>query len=671
MILPENLKDIFVDVTKAPYFCDNTGKEDCTEALCRAIDDCLKRDVEGIEKAVNDLNAIDDPNASLSFEVRKVNNTLNVIFPEELPDTRIIYFPEGTYLVSDTIGHSLQDLRNILSGKRTMECSRKIYIRGENKEKTIIKLKDNCKGFEFGNTKPILTYFRMEKSNIAMTNSLMDITIDCGKGNPGAVGFKFHSSNSGAVRNVSVISSDENFDGYAGILLDRGMEGVFENISVTGFDYGIKMLDSYAPVVFENIILKNQKQTGFLSTNSNIVIRNIKSYNASAPIRFEGYWSTVALFDSEFICNIPDGKGCVTVVDGDAYIKNVKTEGYKWPLIIGSNCDYFDPIIEEVWTADEVYNLFNKERKTLNVPYESTPEEFKITSTGDIAFVDDFGAIGDGKTDSTEAIQNAFNSGKPAIYFGAGHYFVDGSITVPESVKLVDFMYCDFYSGKNLENAKGKGFFVINEDSEDILTFKNVFTWEKFYGYFRFINHAAKRTLVLKDCHTQCAGMYFNTVEGSKVFMDNVACTMAANDYCTVIPCEFHGQKVWAKNLNPERADVAILNDHSDLYIMGIKSEKFGNRPQAVAIETINGGNTVGYGLYSGIGVPGTPLYINNESNINLMFTVRAYSATQFWDVFVQETINGETRELKYYDTSRIGKFYYRVPGYTGTKDKI
>lgn len=669
MILPKNLKEILVDVTKAPYFCDNTGKEDCTEALCRALDDILIRDVNGIQKAIDDLNALSDPNARISFEIRKNNGTLNVIFPEDLPDTRIIYFPKGTYLVSDTIGHSLENLRNVFNGKRLMECSRKIYIRGEEKNSTVIKLKDNCNGFEFGNSKPILSYFRMEKSNIAQTNSLMDITIDCGKGNPGAVGLRFHSSNSGAVRNVAIRSSDENYRGYAGIHLDRGMEGVFTNISVTGFDYGVKMRDSYAPVVFENIELENQNQTGFLATDSNIIIRNMKSYNGSNPIRIDGFSSQAAIFDSEFVCNIEGGKGCVTIADGDAYINNVTTKGYQWPLIIGSNCDHFDPIIKEIWTSDVVYNLFNKDRKSLKLPYESVPEEFKVTCKDDIAFVDDFGACGDGNTDSTEAIQKAFNSGKPAIYFGCGHYFVNDSITVPSSVKLVDFMYCDFYSGKNLENAKNKGLFVVNVDSDEHITFKNVFTWEKFFGYFRFIEHSAKRCVVMRDLHTQCAGMYFNTVEGSKVYFDNVACTNGGGDFCSVIPCELHGQKVWAKNLNPERGDVAILNDHSDLYILGIKSEEFGGRPQAVAIKTINGGNTEGYGLYSGIGIQGTALYINEESNVNLMFTVRASSIDKLWDIFMRETIGGVTKELKYSDALRIGKFYYKVPGYTGTKE--
>lgn len=64
-----------------------------------------------------------------------------------------------------------------------------------------------------------------------------------------------------------------------------------------------------------------------------------------------------------------------------------------------------------------------------------------------------------------------------------------------------------------------------------------------------------------------------------------------------------------------------------------------------------------------------TPVYVNEESNINLMFTVRAYGKAQLWDIFVRETLNGVTKELMYNETTRIGKFYYRVPGYTGTKD--
>ena len=95
MKYPHNAKAV-VDVTKAPYFCDNTGKTDCTEALCRAVDDVLRPNIEGIEKALNKLNASSDPNYTISFEIRKKDGVLNVIFPEELEPAKILYFPNGT-----------------------------------------------------------------------------------------------------------------------------------------------------------------------------------------------------------------------------------------------------------------------------------------------------------------------------------------------------------------------------------------------------------------------------------------------------------------------------------------------------------------------------------------------------------------------------------------------
>ena len=52
-----------IDITKPPYNADNTGKTDCTEILCRAIDDVLRPNIEGLEKAKQKLLAMNDPNA--------------------------------------------------------------------------------------------------------------------------------------------------------------------------------------------------------------------------------------------------------------------------------------------------------------------------------------------------------------------------------------------------------------------------------------------------------------------------------------------------------------------------------------------------------------------------------------------------------------------------------
>ena len=49
MKYPENFKNI-IDVTKAPYFADNTGKTDCTAVLCQVFDDLLQREIDGVKE---------------------------------------------------------------------------------------------------------------------------------------------------------------------------------------------------------------------------------------------------------------------------------------------------------------------------------------------------------------------------------------------------------------------------------------------------------------------------------------------------------------------------------------------------------------------------------------------------------------------------------------------
>ena len=105
MIYPQNCQGI-IDVTKPPYNLDNTGKTDCTETLCKIVDDILRPNLQGVIDTKNKLLAMNDPNAVLTFENRMINGVLNVIFPDEVIPAKIIYFPKGTYLVSDTISSS-------------------------------------------------------------------------------------------------------------------------------------------------------------------------------------------------------------------------------------------------------------------------------------------------------------------------------------------------------------------------------------------------------------------------------------------------------------------------------------------------------------------------------------------------------------------------------------
>ena len=102
-----------IDVTKAPYFADNTGKTDCTETLRKVFDDLLDREIKGVEETEKKLHKIGNNDVYIGFESRIENNLVRVIFPEFVPDARIIYFPNGTYLVSDTVTYTKDNIKNV------------------------------------------------------------------------------------------------------------------------------------------------------------------------------------------------------------------------------------------------------------------------------------------------------------------------------------------------------------------------------------------------------------------------------------------------------------------------------------------------------------------------------------------------------------------------------
>ena len=603
MKYPENLKNI-IDVTKAPYYADNTGKLDCTDILRRVFDDLLLREIEGVKETEQRLFTLGENDVYIGFESRIEKNKVRVIFPEFVPDARIVYFPEGTYLVSDTVTYTHKNLKNIFDSKPGFELSRGIHILGESREKTVIKLKDNCEGFCGDVKKPVLSLINAENpydtalSNVSQLNTVADLTVDCGTGNPGAVGLLFIANNSGRIENVSIKGNNSE----TGIGFAAGSEGVIRDISVCGFKTGVYLYKS-SVLVFDGLSF------------SQITGKTVRAGCGSAV--FCGFEEK----DSNGI-EFFDKNGNYAVMN--YYGENVTDN--------------------QVYSADSSGVVFENGNKTATLSFLAStemPRDSFVITDKNYAVVEDFGAVGDGKTDSTEAIQKAFDSGKEIILFSGGHYLVNGNITVPEAVRKIDFMFCDFFAGENLISGKAAALFTVNRDSKYPLYMEHLYTFEQFYGHFRLICHAAHRDIVLKDLHTQTAAMYYNTVPGSKVFLDNCACTVGtySNDciiarkgykpeYCGMIPYEFHSQTVLAFNLNPERADVEVLNDSSFITFYGFKVEGPGT-----AIKTVNGGKTAVFVFSCGIGdITAKNALFHNESSDVYLFSGMVFGVTDQLD---------------------------------------
>ena len=550
MKYPSCCKNV-IDVTKAPYYADNKGIEDSTAAIRRAIDDCLRDYPINIEKTRKELLSLYEErgeNVYIGSEAaRVVNGNVLITFPKELPKSRIIYFPSGTYLVSDTLTYTLENLSTRQQVNYTCELCRNIHIMGQSKETTVIRLKDNSQGFEQNSKKPLISFNRAsienrETTNCAHMNTLEDITLDLGCGNGGAVGVLYASSNCGRIENVNILAQG----GFSGIEFDYGSECCVTDVKISGFDYGIKTVHT-SPIVFDGAELSNNKIAAVLTKNGNLSFRN------------------TACGGIPMFCFEKSELGRYFCYDNNATYIGDPGGNYIFHPDVGSD----------------------NER---DIP---SPKRSYLSS--ECAFVDDFGAIGDGVTDSTLAIQKAMNSGRAVVLFGEGKYRIERTVRVPATVEVVDFMYASLSSGKSLSVGEMDSAFEIFENGAAPIAFLHLSSFdEDFSGFFRFCKQSAKRDAIFKDLCLS-APLYFNTVGGSRLYFDNcfTLTTHYSQDaalhrdgytpvFCRMIPIELHSQRVYAKNLNIERADLELLCEDSEVLIDGYKTEGPGKMIKAV-----------------------------------------------------------------------------------------
>lgn len=549
-----------LDVTKPPYCADNTGRTDCTAVLRRILDDVLGAQITAMQATYDKLMALSNggkEDAYVGIEAGRVQDgTLTITFPEFEPEVRILYFPKGTYLVSDTVTYTLENLKMPWYCVPGYEANRNIHFLGESREETVIRLADNAPGFGAGAEKPVISFVNHqlkvpreeEYTNVAFMNTLEDLTVDCGSGNPGAVGVRYVSSNCGRIQGVDIRTEA----GKTGLFIDNNTsQGVFTDIRITGFDYGIDMAMT-CMVMLDNLDLSGCRIAGVLSSDSTVSFQRITSGSIPA-VQFTPGGGRYFFADS------------TASYAGDTEGKHLFFEDHPEPM---------------------------REAGIPKNPRSDRAEEWVC--------VDDYGAVGDGVTDCTRAIRQAMNSGKAHVIFGKGRYLIDGKIHIPASVKTVDFMFCSLACGTRLVGGEYDAAFEIAAPSEDVLFIENLSAWEQFRGHIHLIKHAAKRDVCLSDIHLMTASLYVNSVPGSRVWLDNCFLTTGTYTrtawipgngfvpaYCHIIPLEFHGQTVYGRQVNPERADRAALNDGGDVLLDGFRTEGCG-----IALTGQNGGST-------------------------------------------------------------------------------
>lgn len=521
-----------LDVTKPPFNAKGDGKTDDTQALCAAM------------RFVRENYTHLKPGHGYS----------NGAWTRMFDRTWIIYLPDGEYLVSDTISQGwparaydvVKGWRNL--GRHFIEKPEDetpelnlrgeenfgIIVVGQSRDKTIIRLKDNSPGFEKGKDKAVLQYYLLKNgSSVNCGNYARNLTIQTGSGNPGAVGMKWNSSNWGGIYNVAIRSGDGS--GRAGLMMDRrNAHGYQHDIVVDGFDVGVELTaGGVSPVTLEYATLTNQRVTAIrVGTVSIFCGRKLLIRDAPQALKV-GSQSHVCLFDSEAFSEKQTNGPAIDVEVGrlvnevqevgHLLARDIRVSGYSSAVAKGKQTVVAGNFIEEYVSDTPVSVYTDGLAKTLRLPVKEWPVILPESDLKQWANVSDFGAKGDGITDDTEAVQRAMNSGKPVVYFPKSNYAIFGTVNIPATVKIVDFMWASVYrtdpnQKTNLTEKESLALEIVGEPPEAVKP-----------GLFRvaeasgeplalrqcvnaggvFLDHEADRTVVLEDLITWFGHGYF------------------------------------------------------------------------------------------------------------------------------------------------------------------
>ncbi|WP_237743516.1 glycoside hydrolase family 55 protein [Pleurocapsa sp. PCC 7319] len=548
---------------------------------------------------------------------------------QNLMQHRTLFFPTGTYIVSD-----------VLEWKRENGTFGAFLTwQGEGMGHTIIQLKDHSDLFQDPNSPQSIIRTgsigtKDGQGPRAHNNYIFDMTFDIGKDNPGAIGVDFNASNTGAVENVEIVSQDG--QGAVGLELTREVGPcLIKNVTIKGFDKGIRVASALYGITFENIHLEKQNQVGILNDSNVIAVRKLTSLNSVPALINKGLWpGPNVLIDSELRGGSPQQVAIENSVH--LLVRNVNVEGYKAAikngddLIMGSRVEEF--------ISSEPLSLFDSDQTTLNLAVIETPK-FSDPNLNNWANVKDYGANPDDKLDDSLAIQKAIDSGKTTVYFPNGRYTLDKPAIVRGNVRRL--------IGFNSPISSSKGFLRFENQKHPVIVERfNCFGNNKCQ-----LENATSQPVVLRHS----TGALFSTTSATGTwFIENV-----------VTP-RFHigkNQKLYARQLNCESPppEPLLKNDGGQVWLFGYKTE-FGNTVAA----TLNSGKTeiLGGLFYPSQGVkdPKIPVLINRDSSVTAVYREIAFGST-----YTIQIIENRKEKTKTLNRQSLGKGnMIAVPLYVG-----
>lgn len=371
-----------------------------------------------------------------------------------------IYFPAGTYLVSDTL--------------EWIGCC--LTLQGQGSGVSIIKLKDDAAGYS--NPSSPKAVIKTPGGNRSFRQNIWDLTVNTGSNNAGAIGIDYIANNSGALRDVTIQSGDSK--GKVGLDMSRQWPGpcLIKNVTINGFDYGIYTKQAEYGPTFENITLTNQLVAAIRNEGNTLAIRGLQSTNAVPVIQNQESGGSFILLDGNF----QGGSSTVSAIENNGYLyaRNIVSSGYqsavrnKGIVVPGAS--------QSEYVSDKIYSLFDSPQRSLNLPIEETP-------TFNDSNLDSWQKFAPRWYGDTDTLQSVLDSGKSTIYFPHHIYFSYNKrvVTVPATVKRI----VGFSSVINSGPDGGGIVFRVEQNSDQPLIIEQ-------FGNGASVEHASARTVVIK-----------------------------------------------------------------------------------------------------------------------------------------------------------------------------
>ncbi|NJK91919.1 MAG: hypothetical protein HC904_08880 [Blastochloris sp.] len=531
---------------------------------------------------------------------------------EALHSEGTLYFPNGTYLVSNTL-----EWRNASNSWDTY-----LSMQGQSQAGTIIKLANNIPAFGSSTTPKavIMTASQNPNSavgtgNQAFQNNIRNLTIDVGSGNPGAIGIDYIVSNAGEIRDVTIKSTDATKRGKAGLWLKRGESGpgYVRNVTIEGFDVGVEADTYQYGFTLEYLTLRHQLVAGIRNEEHPLTIRKLTSVNTVpavlANLKSDGL---INLIDAN--CTGGSSSNQAVNFKGGMVIRNLSTSGYGAAIRnSNTNVSVSGPNVAEYFSHGPV-SEFSSASSTLDLPIEDAP----VYQNDDL---NDWVVVDDSAADDTVAIRNAISTansqGKKTIAFKAGKtYVVSDTIVVSGGVQRILGNQASLELASALRNGDTRSIFRVENLSGSVLIFERfAFRPSKkdFNIQTTWLEQNTTKPLVMRDLLSFGGLAYKNTVTGGKLFVENVAAS----------GWRFNNQRVWARQFNPEFHYAPYVRNEGAsgfLVVLGLKTEGKG-----ALIETRNGAWTeVLGGCVIAIDNPNSPVvypFIINQANAFLSWT--------------------------------------------------